>query len=171
MLITTITFRQIEVGNSSSQPNNKRYGEKDERKAYQLNLYPITSHGSYKSQFQVWPLWRPYFCKPHFTICTIHLTNLFASWWSHEVVWWSINALSHSSWNSPWNYVPWLVRTSARAPNLLSTLTKNAYDVPSLLRSGNGTNFNHLEKCSIITKTYQLCSDVKFNGPAKSKFH
>ncbi len=31
--------------------------------------------------------------------------------------------------------------------------------------------FNHLEKCSIITKTYQLCWGVKFNGLTKSKLH
>jgi hypothetical protein len=45
----------------------------------------------------------------------------------------------------------------ARALNLLSTMSKNAYVIPSLLQSNNGTNFNHLEKRSIITKTYRLC--------------
>ncbi len=30
---------------------------------------------------------------------------------------------------------------------------------------------NHLEKCSIITKTYQLCHIINFNGPTKSKLH
>jgi hypothetical protein len=34
-------------------------------------LYPIASHNC-KSQFQVWPLWKPYFCKLHFTVCTIY---------------------------------------------------------------------------------------------------
>jgi hypothetical protein len=86
-------------------------------------------------------------------------------------VWWSINAFSHNSWNSPQNYVPWLLRTSARGRNLLNTMFKNAYATPSLLWFGNGTNSNHLEKCSIITKTYQLCQGVKFNGLAKSKLH
>jgi hypothetical protein len=28
-----------------------------------------------------------------------------------------------------------------------------------------------LEKCSIITKKYQLCRGVKLNGLAKSKLH
>jgi len=41
MLITTIASCRIEVGNLGSQPNNKEYGEKDERKACRLNLYPI----------------------------------------------------------------------------------------------------------------------------------
>jgi hypothetical protein len=49
MLITTITFHLIEAGNLVSRPNNKKYGEKDERETCQLNLYPIASHGSYKS--------------------------------------------------------------------------------------------------------------------------
>ncbi len=71
-LITTIAFHRIEVGNSILWPNNKKYGEKDEKKTCWLNLYPIVNHGSYKSQFQIWPLWR-YFCKPSFTICTIHI--------------------------------------------------------------------------------------------------
>jgi hypothetical protein len=112
-----------------SQLNNKKYYEKDEKEACWLNLYPIASHGSYKSQFCVWPLWRPYFCKSHFTVSTIRLVNPFALGWFHEVVRWSINVFSHNSWNSPYNFVPWLVRTLARTPNLLSTLSKNAYDV------------------------------------------
>jgi hypothetical protein len=41
MLIIAIASCQIKASNSSSWPNNKKYGEKDERKAYQLNLYPI----------------------------------------------------------------------------------------------------------------------------------
>jgi hypothetical protein len=56
MLITTIISHRIEVGNLGSWPNNKKYGEKNEREACQLNLYPIANHGSYKSQFQIWPL-------------------------------------------------------------------------------------------------------------------
>jgi hypothetical protein len=71
MLIITIVSCQIKAGNSKSQPNNKKYGEKDEKKVCQLNLYPIVSHGSCKSQSQVWPLWRPYFRKPYFTMYTI----------------------------------------------------------------------------------------------------
>jgi hypothetical protein len=53
MLITTIASHQIEASNSSSQPNNKKYGEKNEKEACQFNLYPISSHGSYKSQSQI----------------------------------------------------------------------------------------------------------------------
>jgi hypothetical protein len=53
MLIITIASHRIEVGSSGSWPNNKKYGEKDERGACQQNLYPIVSHGNYKSQFQV----------------------------------------------------------------------------------------------------------------------
>ncbi len=45
------------------------------------------------------------------------------------------------------------------------------YHRPSWLWSTNGTNSNHLENCSIITKTYQLCQGVKLNGLKKSKFH
>jgi hypothetical protein len=51
MLITTITFCQIKVGNLGSQLKNKNYGEKDESQACRLNLHPITSHGNCKSQF------------------------------------------------------------------------------------------------------------------------
>jgi hypothetical protein len=86
MLITTITFCQIKVDNLDSYLKNKKYGEKDERQACQLNLHPIVSHGNYKSQFWVSPLWRPYFHKPCFTICTIHSTNPYALGWSCEVV-------------------------------------------------------------------------------------
>ncbi len=171
MLIIVIAFCQIEASNSSSWPNNKRYGEKDEREACQLNLYTIASHGNCKSQSRVWPLWRPYFHKPHFTVYTICLTNPFASGWSHEIMRWSINAFSHNSWNSPHNFIPWSMKTLIGTPNLLSTLSKNAYVVPSLLQSDNATNSNHLEKCSIITKKYQLCRGVKLNGLAKSKLH
>jgi hypothetical protein len=53
MLITNIASYWIEAGNLSSWPNNKKYGEKDEREACQLNLYPIINHGNYKFQFQV----------------------------------------------------------------------------------------------------------------------
>ncbi len=114
-----------------------------------------------------------------FIICTICSTNPSASGstnpctsrWSYEVVQWSINTFSHNSWNSPQNYVPWSMRILTRAPNLLNIMSKNAYVVFSLLWSKNGTNSNHLEKCSIITKTYRLCRGVNFNGPAKSKLH
>jgi len=34
MLIITTTSYQIEAGNSNSQPNNKKYGEKNEKKHY-----------------------------------------------------------------------------------------------------------------------------------------
>jgi hypothetical protein len=74
--------------------------------------------------------------------------------WSHEVMQRSINVFSHNFLNSPQNYVPWLVKTLAGAPNLLNTLFKNAYVTPSLLQFGNGTKSKHLEKCSIMTKTY-----------------
>jgi len=141
------------------------------KKIYQLNLYPIASHGSCKSQSQLWPLWRPYFCKPCFIVSTIRSTNPSTSRWSCEIMQWSINVFTHNSWNSPQNFVPWYVRTSARTPNLLSNLSKNEYVIFSLLWFGNGTNSNHLEKCSIITKTYQLCKGVKLNGPVKSKLH
>jgi hypothetical protein len=63
------------------------------------------------------------------------------------------------------------MRISIRAPNLLSILSKNAYVVLSFLRYKNGTNSNHLEKCSIITKTYRLYQGVNLNGPTKSKLH
>jgi hypothetical protein len=41
----------MEAGNLGSQPNNKKYGEKDINDAYCLNLYPMANHGNYKSQF------------------------------------------------------------------------------------------------------------------------
>jgi len=56
MLITTIASHGIEANNLGSWLNNKKYDEKDEKEACQLNLYPITSHGNYKSQSRVWPL-------------------------------------------------------------------------------------------------------------------
>jgi len=84
---------------------------------------------------------------------------------------WSINIFSHNSWNSPQNYVPWSMRISIRAPNLLSISSKNACVVLSLLRSKNGTDSNHLEKRSIITKTYRFYRGVNLNVSAKSKFH
>jgi hypothetical protein len=99
------------------------------------------------------------------------LINPFASWWLREVVPRSINAFSHNFWKSPHNYISWSVKTSARTPNLLNTLSKNAYASPLLSWISNGTNSNCLEKCSIISKTYQLCQGVKLNGLAKSKLH
>jgi hypothetical protein len=144
-LITTSASCQINANNSNSWPNNKKYGEKDERKACWLNLYPIVNHGSCKSQSQIWPLWRPYFRKPRFTIFTIHLASPFTSGWFHEIMRWSINAFSHNFWNSPRNFVLWLVKILAGAPNLVNTLCKNAYVTLSLLWFGNGTNPNHLE--------------------------
>jgi hypothetical protein len=119
-----------------------------------LNLYPIASHGNCKFQSWVWPLWRPYFRKPYFIVSTICSTNLSSLGWSYEVMWWSINAFSQNSWNSQWNFVFWLVKTSVRSLKLLNAFSKNAYASYFLLWSRNGTNSNHLEKCSIITKTY-----------------
>jgi hypothetical protein len=75
-LIIVIAYHQMKVGNSSPWPNNKKYGEKNERKACLLNLYPITKHGRYKSQSWIWPLWRPYFYKPCSIIFTIHLAKM-----------------------------------------------------------------------------------------------
>ncbi len=165
-LIITIAFHRIEVGNSILWPNIRSMVTKVNKKTCWLNLYPIVNYGSYKSQFRIWLLWRPYFCKSSFTICTIHI-NSFVSRWFCEVVQWSINVFSHNSWN----FVPWLVKILVRTPNLLSTLSKDAYVTPSLLWSNNGTNSNHLEKSSIITKTYWLCQGVKLNGSTKSKLH
>ncbi len=116
-------------------------------------------------------LWRPYFCKPYFIVFTIRSINLFALGWSHEILGWLINVFSHNSSNSPWNFVPWSMKTLVGAPNLLSTMSKNPYATISLLWFNNGINSNHLYKCSIMTKTYRLCQGVKFNGPKKSKFH
>jgi len=56
MLIMTIISRRIEASNLGSRLDNNKYGEKDESKAWQLNLYPIVNHGSSKSQFRIWPL-------------------------------------------------------------------------------------------------------------------
>jgi hypothetical protein len=43
--------------------------------------------------------------------------------------------------------------------------------VESIKELGGAWNFNHLEECLIITKTYRLCQSVKLNGLVKSKFH
>jgi hypothetical protein len=40
MLITTIAFCQIEASKSVSWPNNKKYGEKDEKKLANLTYTP-----------------------------------------------------------------------------------------------------------------------------------
>jgi hypothetical protein len=42
-LITIIASCQIVAGNSVSWPNNKKWGEKDEKKSCRLNPYPIVS--------------------------------------------------------------------------------------------------------------------------------
>jgi hypothetical protein len=112
----------------------------------------------------------PILCKPHFTICTIHSINPFVSKWFHEIVRWSICVFSHNLKNCMEFYT--LVR------EYFSWKTKpiehpipNAYYYSSLLWSNNGTNSNHLKKCSIVTKTYQLCHIIKFNGLVKSKLH
>jgi hypothetical protein len=87
----------MEVGSLKSQPNSTKYGEKDANEAYWLNLYPMANHGKYKSQFQMWPFWKPYFHNPCFIVCTICLANPYALEWSCEVVQWSINVFSHKS--------------------------------------------------------------------------
>jgi hypothetical protein len=125
MLIIAIISRRIEANNLGSPPNNNKYGEKDEIETCQLNLYPIANHGSYKSQFRIWPLWRPYFRKPFFIVYTIRSTNPSTSGWFHEIVRWSINNFSRNSWNSPQYYVPWSMKISTEAPNLLNILSKN----------------------------------------------
>ncbi len=63
------------------------------------------------------------------------------------------------------------MKISTRAPNLFCTLSKHAYDAPSLLQSNNGTISDHLEKCLMINKTYWLRWGVSFNGLAKFKFN
>ncbi len=159
----------IETSSLNSWPNNKIYDENDARKAYQLNLYPIPNHDSSSSQVLVWPFWCPYFCKvPRFTIYTICSTNLYALGWFHEVMWWSIKNFSCNLWNFSWNSILWLVNVLSRMRNLLNTPSINAYVAPSLLWFTNGTNTNHLNKCSIITKTYQLYCIIKLSRLAKS---
>jgi hypothetical protein len=111
-----------------SQPNNKKYGKKNEKEACSLNLYPITNHGDYRSQSQIWPLWNPYFYKPFFIVSTICSINMFVLGWSREVMQWSINVFLHNFWNSPRNFIFWLMRTLTRTPNLLSTMSKNAHE-------------------------------------------
>jgi len=118
---------RIKVGNLGSQPNNKKYGKKNEREPYQLNLYPIINHGDCRSQFQIWPLWSPYFYTPFSIVNTNRSINMSPLGWSCEVVWWSSNVFLHNFWNSPRNFVFWLMKTLTRAPNLLSTLSKNAH--------------------------------------------
>jgi hypothetical protein len=105
-----------------------------------------------------------YLCEPRFIVYTICLVNFFASRWFHKVVQWSIDVFSHDYWNSPWNFVPWLVNTSTRVSNYVNTLSKNADVVFSLLQYANDTNFSLFEKCSIIAKTYKLCCTFKPNG-------
>jgi hypothetical protein len=63
------------------------------------------------------------------------------------------------------------MKVSIGAPNLFHTLSKDANDAPSLLRSDNGTNSDHLEKCSMMTKTYWLCWGVRLNGLVKFKLN
>jgi hypothetical protein len=41
MLIITIKSHHIKASNLSSLPNNKKYGEKNEREVCRQNLYPI----------------------------------------------------------------------------------------------------------------------------------
>ncbi len=162
----------IETSNLNSWLNNRIYGENDARKVYQVNLYPMFNHDSCNSQSLVWPFWCPYFCKvPHLTICTICSTNLYALGWFHEVMWWSIRIFSCNFWNFSWNSILWLMNISTRMPNLLNMLSINAYVVPSLLWFSNGTNISHLNKCLIITKTYQLYCITKLRRPTKSRFH
>ncbi len=98
-----------------------------------MNLYPATNHGSCRFQFWTWLFWSPYFRKLCLVTCTICSNNLSISRWSHEIMWRLISDDSYNFWNFPWNSVPWWVKTSTRAPNLLSTLPKNAYDAPSHL--------------------------------------
>jgi len=161
----------IETNNLNSWPNNRIYGGNDARKAYQLNLYPILNYDNCSFQSSIWRFWCPYFNKvPHLTICTICSTNLNAFGLFHEVMWWSIKAFSFNFWNFSWNSILWLMNISTKMPNLLNRLSINAYVAPSLLWFSNGTNTNHLNKCSIITKTYQLSCIVKLSGPTKSKF-
>jgi hypothetical protein len=148
--ITIITSCQMEVGSLRSQHNNKKYGERNVNEACRINLYPMANHGNYKSQSWVWHFLRPYFRNSWFIVYTICLANPSALGWSREIIQWSINAFSHKSWKSPWNYIPWLVKTLVGTLNLLSILSINAYATPSLLQFSNwhqlqpfGKMFNH----------------------------
>jgi len=129
-----IAITSCQIDNKlGSWPNNKINGKKDVREAWWLNLYPTTNHGSFRSQFWTPPFRSPYLQKPCLVTCTIRSTNPSTSRWCCEVMQWLINYDSYNSWNSPWNFIPWLVKTSTGAPNLLNTLLKNAYDAPSHL--------------------------------------
>jgi hypothetical protein len=45
----SITSYWIKGHSFGSQPNSKKYGEKDAKEACWLNPYPIINHGSFKS--------------------------------------------------------------------------------------------------------------------------
>ncbi len=152
MLIITIASCRIEAGNLNSQPNNKKCGEKDERKTCYSscnNHGSYKSHGNYKSHSQVWPLWRPYFCKLGFTIYIIHLTNPFASWWSHKVIWWSsaftqflefpIEFCTLANENFGWSPKPikYLVQKCICCPFIGTIWQQNQLQTPSICKPHN----------------------------------
>lgn len=131
--------------------------------------YPITNHGNYKSQFLVLPFWNPYLCKPCFTICIIPfiqlihvfqdgLMKLYNDYFSH--IFSKFPMELHILINEYFN------ENTKPSKHLIQ---KMHICLLSLLRSINGINSNHLEKYLIITKSYQLCHTIKFNGSLKFK--
>jgi hypothetical protein len=146
----------LDWGWISSWPKNRKYVENDVTETCQLKVYYKTNHGHYTF---------------HFIVCAICSTKSFALKWFQEIKQWSIKVFTHI-WNFPQNFVFWLMSILVpRAPNFSNTMSRIAYIVPLLLWSNNGTNFSNFEKCSIITKTYQLFHIIKLNESPKSKFH
>jgi hypothetical protein len=111
-------------------------------------------------------LWRLYLCNPH----SLFISSIWLTCLPQNGLVKSFNDLSmpsHTTIGIP-HCSLYLVGWSTK---FNENFVKNAYAIPSLLGSSNGTNSNHFEKCSMITKTYKLCQGVKFNGLTKSKLH
>ncbi len=107
-----------EAGSSNSWPKSKKYGENDARKTCWLRHMPYATMIITNFNFLTWPFLSPYFYKPHFTTCTIHLANPSTLLrWFCEVLWWSINVFSHNFWNSPHNFLLWFMNISTKMLN------------------------------------------------------
>ncbi len=77
-------------------PTKQKVKGNDTKDTCLLNWYPMANHGNYMSQSNICHFYNSYLCKPFSIVCTILKTKPLMSWWSWEVILWSIKVCSHN---------------------------------------------------------------------------
>ncbi len=134
--------------------------------------YPIINHSNYRSQFLVLPFWNPYLCKPCLPFASYHSIQLMHVFQDGLMKLYNFSLFSHNFSKFPMQFHILINEYFNENTKPFKCLIQKMHICfISLLRSINGTNSNHLKKYLIITKTYQLCHTIKFNGSSKFKLH